>query len=230
MFARIPELSSSLASSVSFISKKDVKDVKSPPPSKRLDCAEGTPKEITGLQPEPTKSCVHSKTSVSHRRPSSVTEELCTNSSCRGGAGLDVVKLVSRRLSSGNAIQTRSLNQQQLHRSSATSNSPPRMAESGVAPPRPPSLESTNKVTSIMLCGEPVRRLSGGSFSCSKVSPDTVLEEGGRRNSESYQYRRRSSRDSSSRRRSSLVLTGSNYRVGRKIGSGNFGEIHLGDV
>lgn len=237
MFARIPEISSSL-SSQSWSSRKDVK---SPPPVKKLAFAEGT-EEKTGLQPESTKSWTsgaRSKTSEladPHRRPSSVTEELCLNSSYRGGPGFEPVKVTSRRVSSGNVggVQTKSLNlsshqQQQQHRSSLTSSTTLRMAESSGTPPTPPRLlplESINKATSVVLCAEPVRRLSGGSFS--KVSPEIVLEEGARRNSDSYQYRRKSSRDSSSRRRSSLVLTGSNYRVGRKIGSGNFGEIHLG--
>lgn len=69
------------------------------------------------------------------------------------------------------------------------------------------------------------RRFSAGSPS-RRSSTEAGSEEARRMGIDYNQQRRRSSRES--RRRASLILVGSNYRVGRKIGAGNFGELRLG--
>lgn len=171
----------------------------------------------------------------------SIVEELDT--SVNRVSGLDGAIVQARRYSSTSSGRTKSPDlSTPLNTKVLVDQSPRRFSVTSLPSTEQPQTRrsSLSKATSVVAANERLtdqylRRMSMTSshsaerrFSSSSPRSWTEFgqDEARRTGMESSQQRRRPSRES--RRRSSLILVGSNFRVGRKIGAGNFGEIRLG--
>lgn len=166
----------------------------------------------------------------------SIVEELDT--SVNRVSGLDGAIVQARRFSSTSTGRTKSPDLiTPLNTKALLDQSPRHFSVTSLPSTEQPQTRrsSLSKATSVVatndrLTDQYLRRMSMTSSHSAErrfsSSSPRSLTEFGQDEARSSQQRRRPSRES--RRRSSLILVGSNFRVGRKIGAGNFGEIRLG--